>query len=411
VYVGSWGRSGSTLLDLILGQVSGFQSIGEVRYLWERGLAGRQRCGCGMSVPDCPFWAAVLEETWQHGSPRPGRDGCPVAPVDGLGRLPGSWHRAAPALERDVQAFREVLCRLYRAVRLVSGASLLVDSSKYASYGLLLAGVPEFDLRVLHLVRDSRAVAYSWLREKLMPEISTEVSLMPIKRPWRSAVFWDLENLGLHLLRRLARGYQVLRYDDLTARPCAVLSAALERVGIAADLEFLRGGRLDLGVNHTVAGTPIRFLRGEVPIQPDAEWRTRGYLGRPALGHRSHLPPLVGGLSLPRVLRRRIAQVHELAEGRDHASVPRKLRGKAHAGTTCAVGPAPQLRLRFQARSRQRPATADSPPAPGSMAFLRGLSLSHRRHQGRQSGAMGAVLSIETAVVELIESTPASGWG
>jgi hypothetical protein len=277
VYVGSWGRSGSTLLDLILGQVSGFQSIGEVRYLWERGLAGRQRCGCGMSVPDCPFWAAVLEETFGNmGHLDPAAMVALWRRVDGLGRLP--WLLAPwrpPALERDVQAFREVLCRLYRAVRLVSGASLLVDSSKYASYGLLLAGVPEFDLRVLHLVRDSRAVAYSWLREKLMPEISTEVSLMPIKRPWRSAVFWDLENLGLHLLRRLARGYQVLRYDDLTARPCAVLSAALERVGIAADLEFLRGGRLDLGVNHTVAGNPIRFLRGEVPIQPDAEWRTR----------------------------------------------------------------------------------------------------------------------------------------
>jgi hypothetical protein len=296
VYVGSWGRSGSTLLDLILGQVSGFRSIGEIRYLWERGLAGRQRCGCGVPVPDCPFWAAVLEETFgDHGGADPAGMVALWRRVDGLARIP--WlvaPRRPPALEHDLQAFRDVLGRLYRAVRLVSGASVLVDSSKYASYGLLLAGVPALDLRVLHLVRDSRAVAYSWLRRKLMPEVTTEERYMATKRPWRSAVYWNLENLGLHLLRGLATGYQVLRYDDLTARPHAALSAALERVGITADLDFLRGGRLHLGVNHTVAGNPIRFLRGAVPIRPDSEWR-----GRMAPGARR----VVTGLTWPLLVR------------------------------------------------------------------------------------------------------------
>jgi hypothetical protein len=226
--------------------------------------------GAGLSVLGCG-----IEETFGNmGHLDPAAMVALWRRVDGR-KAPGSWHRGG---RRRWSATCKPSVRFSAGSIVRCGwcpARPLVDSSKYASYGLLLAGVPEFDLRVLHLVRDSRAVAYSWLREKLMPEISTEVSLMPIKRPWRSAVFWDLENLGLHLLRRLARGYQVLRYDDLTARPCAVLSAALERVGIAADLEFLRGGRLDLGVNHTVAGNPIRFLRGEVPIQPDAEWRTR----------------------------------------------------------------------------------------------------------------------------------------
>ena len=64
VYVGSWGRSGSTLLDLVLGQIPGFVSVGELRYLWERGLAERQLCGCGRPVTGCPFWGAVLEEVF-----------------------------------------------------------------------------------------------------------------------------------------------------------------------------------------------------------------------------------------------------------------------------------------------------------------------------------------------------------
>ena len=277
LYVGSWGRSGSTLLDLILGEIPGFRSVGELRYLWERGLAERQRCGCGAAVPECPFWGAVLEEAFgRTGGVDSGEMLALWRRVDGLARLPwllAPWRPAA--LGADIAAFRDVLGRLYRAVQRVSGAAVLVDSSKYAAYGLLLAGVPGLDLRVLHLVRDSRAVAYSWTRRKAMPEVTTAQQYMPIKRPWRSAVFWDLENLGLHLLRGVARGYQVLRYDDLATDPQAALRVALEGIGVGADLGFLREHRVHLGPNHTVAGNPLRFRRGELDIAPDLEWRSR----------------------------------------------------------------------------------------------------------------------------------------
>ena len=50
-----------------------------------------------------------------------------------------------------------------------------------------------------------------------MPEVESETRFMPLKGPWRSALFWDLENLGLHLLRGSALEYRVLRYDDLAS--------------------------------------------------------------------------------------------------------------------------------------------------------------------------------------------------
>jgi hypothetical protein len=277
LYVGSWSRSGSTLLDLILGQIPGFVSVGELRYLWDRGLRERQLCGCGAAVPDCPFWDAVLQAAF-GGADRVDA-GAMLAlqrRVDGLARLP--WVLAPwrpPRLERDLRAYREVLGRVYRAVLAVSGASTIVDSSKYAAYGQLLAGVPGLDLRVLHLVRDSRAVAYSWTRRRRLLEVATEERYMPVFRPWRSAADWGLENLGLDLLRRPSRRYHILRYEDLAAEPHAALTAALDRIGIVAELGFLREGRLNLGSNHTVAGNPVRFRRGEVPIGPDVEWHDR----------------------------------------------------------------------------------------------------------------------------------------
>ncbi len=277
LYVGSWGRSGSTLLDLALGQIPGFVSVGELRYLWERGLAERQLCGCGCPVPGCPFWGAVLEEVFgTAGQVKTGDVLSLWRRVDGLALVPvllAPWR--LPEVEEDLREFRELLARVYRAVARVSGASKVVDSSKYAAYGLLVAGVPDLELLVLHLVRDSRAVAYSWLRRKLMPEVTTERRYMPVKKPWRSAVFWELENLALELLRRAARRSARLRYDELTSDPRHTVSAALAAVGIEAELDFLRQRALHLGSNHTVAGNPLRFRRGNVAIEPDLEWLSR----------------------------------------------------------------------------------------------------------------------------------------
>jgi hypothetical protein len=275
VYVGSWSRSGSTLLDLMLGQIRGFVSVGELRFLWERGLSERQLCGCGASVPECPFWNRVLEEVF--GSARKVDPQAMVAlwrRVDGLRRLP---LQRAPSLSlrhaADLAEFREVLGRLYGAVGAVAGTKVVVDSSKYAAYAGLLAGAPGLDLRALHLVRDSRAVAYSWRRRKRMPEVVREERYMPIKPPWKSAFYWDLEHLALHVVLRSLPHYHLLRYDDLVSNPHEVLAASLAALGLPADPSLLRGGRLSLGPNHMVAGNPLRFHRGELRIRNDTEWR------------------------------------------------------------------------------------------------------------------------------------------
>jgi hypothetical protein len=296
VYVGSWSRSGSTLLDLMLGSIPGFVSVGELRFLWDRGLIEGQLCGCGVPVPACPFWRAVLDEAFGPGAhPDPAELKALRERVDGLARLPftaGPWRPAG--LERDLRAFREVLGRLYRAVGRVAEASVVVDSSKYAAYGRVLAGAPNLDLRLVHLVRDSRAVAYSWTRTKRLLEVPGEERYMPLHPAWRSAAYWALENVALELLRPAAMRATVLRYDDLTGHPAAAVSETLGRLGLAGDVSGLSGGRLPEGRNHTVAGNPVRLARGEVSIRPDVEWRA----GLSPAARR-----LVGALTWPLLLR------------------------------------------------------------------------------------------------------------
>ena len=60
------GRSGSTLVASLLGELPGFVSVGEATSYMLRG-AGRaddsMTCGCGMAVGDCPFWSRVMRRS------------------------------------------------------------------------------------------------------------------------------------------------------------------------------------------------------------------------------------------------------------------------------------------------------------------------------------------------------------
>ena len=56
-------RTGSTLLDNILGEFDGFFSAGEVRFLWRRLLENR-RCGCGQPIGGCEVWDPSSGRSW-----------------------------------------------------------------------------------------------------------------------------------------------------------------------------------------------------------------------------------------------------------------------------------------------------------------------------------------------------------
>jgi len=60
------------------------------------------------------------------------------------------------------------------------------------------------------------------------------------------------------------------------ADPRAAVSSVLEFVGEPTEHVRISARRtVDLGEDHTVAGNPIRFRRGEIEVRRDDEWRER----------------------------------------------------------------------------------------------------------------------------------------
>ena len=277
IFVGGAGRSGSTLLDRILGQMEGCCSLGEMYHLWRRGVIQDQLCGCGTSFRKCFFWQAVLQEAFTQGE---------YEDVTGFLQLQNSVSRfrhmpflLSPSMRTktfrsDLSRYMNILGRVYKAIVKTSGCNVLIDSSKLPAHGFILSEMPGIELYVIHLVRDSRAVVYSWQRKKLRPEIYWEESYMPRMGIFKSCYEWLLCNSLIGLLSRRAVHYKTLSYEEFTRSPKKKVKELLQWVGISPEPSFfVDDRRAVLGIDHTVSGNPVRFARGTMSIISDMTWR------------------------------------------------------------------------------------------------------------------------------------------
>lgn len=277
LYIGGCQRSGSTLLDRMMSQASGHVSAGEIVHLWARGLSSNELCGCGKPFADCPFWSEIGRRAFG------GWGSLDVERILDLQRRVDRnryiffmvFPVLAPRYRRDLERYVGILDRLYPAIYEVGGGAI-VDSSKHASTAFLLRRVPSVRLRVVHLVRDSRGVAFSLLKKIRRPEVVDGEAFMFRASASHSALEWVAFNTLFHLLGLLGTPTKTVRYESLVGSPRETLAAILTSEGRVntEELAFLEGTTITLGVDHTVAGNPMRFERGSFELKADQEWRT-----------------------------------------------------------------------------------------------------------------------------------------
>jgi hypothetical protein len=257
LYIAGVPHSGTTILSQILEGVDGLAVVGESFYLWDAYDKG-WACGCGEPLRACPFWAPALVDAFADGN-RTIADLRPDRYYMSMRELPRVLRGGSPA------AYRGALAATLHGVAATAGARVVVDASKSPTYGRILEMLPDVDFHVLHLVRRPQATAHSWAR------FPGEAG-----RPVRHASVWTSWNVLVELLwARRGDRYLRIRYEDFAARPRETVREIVEFVGEAVDaLPFATDGNAELAVAHTVAGNPVRFRSGSVPIVLDEAWRT-----------------------------------------------------------------------------------------------------------------------------------------
>jgi hypothetical protein len=277
VFIGGAGRSGSTLLGQVLGQLTGFVAVGEmVSRFWAKNL-DLHICGCGEPIEECAFWSAVAERTeggWH--SPEFARTRELQATFGGSSLVPLllllPWQPRS--VRRKADEMSEHILRLYRSVADVAGANVIVDGSKDPAYAVLLHRVLGTRLRLVHLVRHSGGVAFSWTKIVSRPLVGRPEAEMTRYRPGRTALRWLRRNLMLDLLRKRSRAI-LLRYEDLARDPGAELLRVCDLAGSGKDdvMALLGGDMKEISTLHTCGGNPMRFQSGALSIRLDEAWR------------------------------------------------------------------------------------------------------------------------------------------
>lgn len=298
LYIGGAGRSGSTLLEMMLSNLKGTFAIGEMVWMWDRGMEKDELCSCGQPFSKCKFWSVVF--------PKATKDFDQLNydyienlhnDVQRLRHVPHYLLTAlqSPRFKESLEEYKTLLGCLYQTISEESGADYIIDSSKSPQYGFVLSQLDNIDLRVVHLIRDSRAVAYSWQRKKIRPEIHWKEQHMKQFSLRESARNWNSANIATHLLKQRADKYLFLRYEDLTKDPQGCFKQVLELIDYEdRDVSFLDENTFEANDIHTIAGNPLRFNSGGIKIKTDQEWKT-------ALTQKQKL--LVSTLTLPLLLR------------------------------------------------------------------------------------------------------------
>jgi Sulfotransferase family len=271
------GRSGTTVLASILGEVDGFQSAGELRWFWERGIAERRPCGCGKIPELCTVWSRVASAVRAGATDWSVSDLVEaqhrVTPISRLPRLlraldtgQSTW----PALD----LVRRVTEDTVRSFAEVTDARVVVDTSKRPQDAAILAMLSGVNFYVLHIVRDPRGVVYSWRRHKSF-RTESGTRTMGTRKLLSSVRAWLVNSVGAELLkRRVPESHWLhMRYEDFAADPRASVESILRFLGENHRPPFVSDDTVTLHPNHIVAGNPSRFTTGNVTINVDEEWR------------------------------------------------------------------------------------------------------------------------------------------
>ena len=285
VYVASIGRSGSTLLESMLGAHSQMATTGEV-HLWPHEIlqGGVRPCGSGKFVQEDPFWIEMRRRADPLTQPHPQihffREKHNAGRTLRRERLSDFQPRPlAEDVRQMVRQYGENNYHLFNTfIDLVEETvgrrpEWVVDASKdpYRLLWFLRSGL--FNIKVFHLVKNPSGFVYSVTKEWL----ESDDPLRDMKRLYftaRQSMAWVIQN---QLFSKIASNYLdqsnylLIQYEELASHPKQTFRRVCDMIGCPyeeAAVDHFREGS-----QFTIAGNPMRYDNRGIFL--DEKWKTR----------------------------------------------------------------------------------------------------------------------------------------
>ncbi len=273
----SHSRSGSTILDLILGQHPAVFSAGEICNIYRYGLLETQYCSCKELVTHCPFWKGIIGKFLEK---------LPEKKFhllqENLSRF--ERHRFVPLMplfahSQHYELYEKQILALYQTIAEETASEVIVDSSKnpLRFYWLTkMARKGLLNLFPVFLVRDGRGVIASHKKAlQKTPEKGVQMDFRA-KSDLKTTLTWLWMNLEIEKVTASFADMRepfILRYEDL----CSDLEKALLPLGdslgitLQETLKAIASGQ-SFQAQHLLSGNRLR-MKEQIIFSPDFSWK------------------------------------------------------------------------------------------------------------------------------------------
>ena len=255
IYIAGEVRSGTTVIDLLISNHEQVISVGELSNLEDYidkkdvGRFANWECSCGKQVEKCCFWGKNINKFEKNTSKK----------INTKIRKINS---------KEVN--KKIAKNCWGLISIIASnenKKYISDSSKTAlQLSFLYATKNKNEIKVIFVIRDSRAVAYS--------KSNWNIKFNPDEKPSfiRHIVRWLITNIStINLLTKNNIEFIVLRYENFATNP----DIALANIYTYLKFSFKHNCKQTLDINgkHTIAGTPNKSTFFNTPIKLDLRWK------------------------------------------------------------------------------------------------------------------------------------------
>ncbi|MFH1841350.1 MAG: sulfotransferase [Candidatus Nealsonbacteria bacterium] len=254
IYIVGSGHCGSTLLDLIMGAHSKIMGVGEFEnYPVRSSEKEKTICTCKKTLADCPFWNEVFKDIPENQDFTAYRS--KIKFLLGL----KNFVDKRKFQKIDIEKYLKLHEKVYGNILACSGKKIVLDSSKDSNRAELLLLSKKLDIILIHLVRNGKAVMWSYKRK--------------YGGVFSPLIRWLGNNLKIEVLKKRNKNAKIIfvRYKDLVRNPEKELTRILGKTGLSFEPGMLDFWSVE---HHQVEGNRLR-LRGDKEIKEDLAWKEK----------------------------------------------------------------------------------------------------------------------------------------
>lgn len=229
------GRSGTTILSVLLSQHPRIFNLGQYRDFW-RAYASQAPCTCSNELDRCEIWGSVVKAgfgNWRADEFDAAHESMRLFIADAAQLKEWGDSEALDNLRHRHRDYLETTANFIRHVQVATGCNVFVDTSKSPEVALAYSMLEGTSIKVLNLVRDPRAVACSWAKKLGDPAKAERYCKMWVERQ-RVLKSWG---------RTLGNRYRVLGFERFANRPRPSLSEIVSWLGLDAGPGCFTGER------------------------------------------------------------------------------------------------------------------------------------------------------------------------